>query len=95
MATYILLTKLNPESMKDLSSIEENGKKWKTEVNNQCPEVKWIGHYSILGPYDFINILEARDDKAISKVAIELGSRGTLQTMTMAAMALDEFMGNR
>jgi len=45
-----------------------------------------------LGPYDFVNILEAPDNKAVSKVAMELGARGTLQTLTMAAMTVDEFV---
>jgi len=52
--------------------------------------VKIVAQYALLGPYDFINILEAPDNKTITKVALELGSRGTLQTMTMAAMPVDE-----
>ena len=55
---------------------------------------KVLAQYSVLGPYDFVNILEAPDNAAISKVAMELGSRGTLQTLTMAAMDLDEFVSN-
>jgi uncharacterized protein with GYD domain len=56
--------------------------------------VKILAQYALLGPYDFVNILEAQDNKAISKLAVELGARGTLQTLTMAAMTLDEFIGN-
>ena len=52
--------------------------------------VKILSQYALLGPYDFINILEAPDNKAVAKVAMELGSRGTLQTITMAAMSVDE-----
>lgn len=51
--------------------------------------MKILSQYFVLGPYDFVNIFEAPDDEVISKVAIELGARGTLQTMTMAAMNLD------
>ncbi len=56
--------------------------------------VKILAQYALLGQYDFVNILEAQDNKAVSKVAVELGARGTLQTLTMAAMTLDEFIGN-
>ena len=65
------------------------------EVNKEVEAigVKILAQYSLLGPYDFINILEAPDNKTVAKVATELGSRGTLQTMTMAAMAIDEFVG--
>jgi len=41
---------------------------------------------------DFVNILDAPSNEAISKVAIELGSRGTLKTMTMAAMEINDFI---
>jgi len=55
--------------------------------------VKILAQYALLGPYDFINILEAPDNKAISRMAIELGSRGTLQTMTMSAMSVEDLTG--
>ena len=92
MATYIMLTTLTDEGRKTL---KENPKRLK-EVNKEVEAmgVKILAQYALLGPYDFINILEAPDNKAVSKVAIELGSRGTLQTMTMAAMTIDELTGN-
>ena len=43
---------------------------------------------------DFINILDAANNEAIAKVAIELGARGTVQTMTMAAIPVDELIRN-
>lgn len=89
MATYIMLTTLTDEGRK---TIKENPKRIK-EVNKEVEAmgVNIIAQYALLGPYDFINILEAPDNITVSKVAMELGSRGTLQTMTMAAMTLDEF----
>jgi len=89
MAVYVMLTTLTDEGRKTL---KENPKRIK-EVNKEVEAmgVKVLAQYAVLGPYDFVNILEAPDNKTISKVAIELGSRGTLQTMTMAAMTVDEF----
>ena len=54
--------------------------------------MKILAQYALLGRYDFVNILEAPSNEAISKVAVELGSRGTLQTMTMVAMKVDDFI---
>ena len=90
MATYVMLTTLTDEGRK---TIKENPQRIK-EVNKEVEAmgVKILAQYALLGPYDFVNILEAKDNKAISKVAIELGARGTLQTLTMAAMSLDEFI---
>ena len=92
MATYVMLTTLTDQGRK---TIKENPQRIK-EVNKEVEAmgVKILAQYALLGPYDFVNILEAQDNKAISKVAIELGARGTLQTLTMAAMTLDEFIGN-
>jgi len=92
MATYVMLTTLTDEGRK---TIKQNPKRIK-EVNKEVEAtgVKIVAQYALLGPYDFVNILEAPDNISVSKVAMELGSRGTLQTMTMAAMTLDEFIGN-
>ena len=88
MAVYVMLTNLTDEGRKTLKG---NPKRLK-EVNKEVEAmgVKILAQYALLGPYDFVNILEAPDNKAISKVAVELGARGTLHTMTMAAMAVDE-----
>ena len=88
MAVYVMFTTLTDEGRK---TVKESPKRLK-EVNKEVEAmgVKILAQYALLGPYDFLNILEAPDNKTISRVAIELGSRGTLQTMTMAAMTIDE-----
>jgi len=90
MATYVMLTTLTDEGRKTLRQNPSRIREVNKEV--EAMGVKILAQYSLLGPYDFINILEAPDNKTIAKVATELGSRGTLQTMTMAAMAIDEFV---
>jgi len=88
MAVYVMLTTLTDEGRK---TIKQNPNRLK-EVNQEVEAmgVKILAQYALLGPYDFVNILEAPDNKAIAKVALELGSRGTLQTLTMAAMTVEE-----
>jgi uncharacterized protein with GYD domain len=90
MATYIMLTNLTDEGRK---TIKQNPQRIQ-EVNKEVEAmgVKILAQYAVLGPYDFINILEAADNRAVSKVALELGARGTLQTMTMAALSVDELV---
>jgi len=88
MAYYVMLTKLTDEGRK---TIKSNPKRIQ-EVNKEVEAmgVKILCQYFLLGPYDFVNILEAPDNKTMSKVALELGARGTVETMTMAAMPIDE-----
>jgi len=92
MATYVMLTTLTDEGRKTL---KENPKRLK-EVNKEVEAmgVKVVAQFAVLGPYDFVNILEAKDNKTITKVAMELGARGTLQTFTMAALSLDDFLSS-
>ena len=91
MAVYVMLTTLTDEGRRTLKKNPERIK----EVNKEVEDMggKILDQYAVLGPYDFINILDAPDNKAISKVAVELGARGTLHTMTMAAMTVDELTG--
>ena len=88
MAIYIMLTTLTDEGRKTIKSNPQRVKEVNKEV--EAMGVKILAQYAVLGPHDFINILEAPDNKAISKVSVEIGSRGTLHIMTMAAMTVDE-----
>jgi uncharacterized protein with GYD domain len=92
MPVYVMLTTLTDEGRK---TIKENPGRVK-QVNKEVESmgVKILCQYALLGQYDFINILEAPGNEAIAKVAMELGARGTLQTMTLAAMSLDDFIGS-
>ena len=90
MSVYIMLTTLTDEGRK---TVKENPERIK-EVNKEVEAmgVKILAQYALLGQYDFVNILEAPDDKAIARVAIELGARGTLQTMTLPTMSIDDYI---
>ncbi len=92
MAKFVMLTTLTDEGRK---TIKQNPGRIK-EVNKEMEAMgaKILAQYAILGPYDFVNILEAPTNEAVSKVAIALGARGTLQTMTMAAMDVDDFIAS-
>ena len=90
MAVYIMLTTLTDEGRKTLKSKPARIK----EVNKEVKAMggKILAQYAVLGPYDFINIIEAESNAEISKIAVELGSRGTLSTQTLAALTIDELV---
>ena len=90
MAIYVMLTNLTDEGRKTLKENPQRVRVVNKEV--EAMGVKIVAQYALLGPYDFVNILEAPDNKAIAKVATELSARGTLKTMTMAAMSIDELV---
>jgi len=86
-----MLTTLTDEGRKTI--IENPGRIKEVNKEVEAMGAKILAQYALLGPYDFVNILEAPSNEAISRVAVNLGARGTLQTMTMAAMDVDAFIG--
>jgi uncharacterized protein with GYD domain len=90
MALYIMMTNLTDEGRKTVKTNPQRIKEVNKEV--EAMGVKIIAQYVTLGQYDFVNVLEAPNNETIAKVATELGSRGTLQTSTLAALTLDEFI---
>ena len=90
MPVYVMLTSLTDEGRKTIKEKPERIKEVNREVENMG--VKILAQYALLGQYDFANILEAPNMEAMSKVAIELGARGTLHTMTLSAMTIDDFI---
>jgi uncharacterized protein with GYD domain len=92
MSLYIMMTNLTDEGRKTVKTNPQRIKEVNKEV--EAMGVKILAQYVVLGQYDFINILDAPNNEAIAKVATELGSRGTLQTSTLAAMTLDDFISS-
>jgi len=90
MAIYLMLTNLTDEGRKTVKEKPERIKEVSKEVEKMG--VKVLSQYALLGAYDFVNIVEAPDNQTVAKVALELGSRGTLQTTTLAALSIDEFI---
>lgn len=92
MPLYILLSKLTEEGWKTVKERPERIREVNREL--QAFGVKVLSQYATLGEYDFVNIVEASDNKTIAKVSIELGSRGTIQITTMPAIPIDEFIAS-
>lgn len=90
MGTYIMLSTLSDGGRKVLR--ERPG--WIRKVNRELERmgVKVRAQYAVLGPYDFVTVLEAPDNETVSRVSIELGARGSVQMMTLPAMPLDDFI---
>jgi uncharacterized protein with GYD domain len=84
MPTYILLSTLTPEGRQTL----HNNPDRLEEVNNEIADFgcQVIAQYGVLGPYDFVSIIEAPDNETVTHLSIDLGSRGTVNIMTLPAI---------
>jgi len=87
MPVYLMLTTLTDEGRKAIQDDPESLKDINKEVEHLG--VKILDQYALLGQYDFVSILEAPSNEAVAKLAIRLSSKGTMQTLTLAAITLD------
>ena len=90
MSTYVMLSTLSESGRKVLRGRPGWIRKVNADVQRMGARV--VAQYAVLGPYDFVTIIEAPDNATISRVSVELGARGGVAGMTMAAIPLDEFI---
>jgi uncharacterized protein with GYD domain len=90
MAHYVMLSSLSEAGRKVLHARPG----WIRKVNRELSRrgAKVIAQYAVLGPYDFVTILEAPDNETVSSISIEMGARGSVQMMTLPAIPLDTFI---
>ena len=90
MATYILLSTLTPEGRRTM----HNNPDRLIEVDKEIEQFgcKILAQYAVLGPYDFVSVVEAPDNETVAHLSVDLGSRGTVNLMTLPAMTIDAFM---
>jgi uncharacterized protein with GYD domain len=92
MPYYVLMSNLTDEGWKTIKGKPERIK----EVNNEIQALgaRVISQYAVLGCYDFVSIVEAPNNETIAKVSIDLGSRGTIRMVSMAAIPVDDFIAS-
>jgi uncharacterized protein with GYD domain len=92
MPRFVLMTRLAPESLHDADVRRAMGRAWLMKVKTACPEVNWIGHYAILGPYDFMDIYDAPNVETAHKVSVISRAEGAVSAESWQAMEYDAFL---
>lgn len=90
MPTYILLSSLNPGGLETLRERPERLREVNQEIERMGATIK--AQYAVLGEYDFVNIVEAPDDRTIAKISVGMGARGTIRIQTLTAIDVDDFI---
>jgi len=92
VATYILLSTLTDEGRKTLKGKPSRIQEVNKEIESMGAKV--VGQWAVLGPYDFVNVVEAPNNETVARVSVELGARGTVQIMTLPAIPIEEFQAH-
>ena len=89
MPTYVLLSTLTPEGRRTLHSNPDRLEEVNKEIETFGCTIR--AQYALLGPYDFISIIEADDNETVAHLAVDLGSRGTVNIMSLPAIPGTQF----
>ena len=92
MPTYILLSTLTAQGLQTLRSNPERLR----EVNRDVEELgaRVVQQWATLGPFDFVNVVEAPDNATIARVSVALGARGSAKLQTLFALEIEELLAS-
>jgi uncharacterized protein with GYD domain len=88
MATFIMLTRLNPDAVRSPRDLEREAMK---RVREECPDVEWLNSYAVLGPYDYLDVFIANDIETAARVSALIRTFGHAQTEIWTATDWDRF----
>ena len=90
MPTYIMLSSLTAQGVQTLKANPDRLR----EVNRDVEELgaKVLHQWATLGPFDFVNVVEAPDTATIARVSVSLGARGSAKIQSYEAIEIDDFL---
>jgi uncharacterized protein with GYD domain len=90
MPKYLMLSTLSEQGLQTLRANPDRLR----EVNKDVEELgaKVVHQWFVLGPYDFVNIIEAENASVIAKVSIALGARGSVRSHSFETLEVDELI---
>jgi uncharacterized protein with GYD domain len=90
MPKYLMLSTLSEQGLNTLRANPDRVR----EVNKDVEEMgaKVLHQWFVLGPYDFVNIVEAPDASTIAKLSVALGARGSVHTQSYEMLDVDSLL---
>jgi uncharacterized protein with GYD domain len=87
---FVMLTQLTAEGVQTVKNNPARIREVNKEIEQLGASVK--AQWATLGQYDFVNVVEAPDEKTMARVSLELGSRGTARYESLSAIPIDDFI---
>lgn len=89
MATYITLLSYTQQGIENIKDGPNRLDAAKEAFKAMGAELK--EYYLVMGQYDAVVISEAPNDETIAKLALSIGSKGSIRTETFRAFSEDEY----
>lgn len=90
MPLYVMLSRLTDKGRSRVRSHPDRIKEVNSEVESQGFQI--LAQYALLGDYDFATILRVPDNWHMARLAMDLGARGTIDTVTYPALRVDDWV---
>ncbi len=90
MPYYVILSNLTDEGRRTIKQKPERIMEVNKEI--EAMGVKVQRQFTLLGQYDFLNIVEAPDNETVMRMSVEIGSRGSVHMTTLPAIPVEEFI---
>ncbi len=92
MATYVILGKLSPESVRSPGEFRQLCETVAQRLKQECPNVRWKGSYALMGRFDILDIVEADSQADVEKAAMIIRAYGHARTETLPATPWKDFV---
>ena len=92
MATYIILSKLSPDAVKDLKDLKGLAATVAQKIRAECPGVSWKESYATLGRFDVVDVVDADDEEQVARAAMLIRAYGHSTTETLSATPWQQFL---
>jgi uncharacterized protein with GYD domain len=91
MSTYVILTRVSPESITTPQALDRLESEVANRIASECPDVKWVANYAIMGPYDYLDVFEAPDNDTAMRVSTIIRAFGNSTTEIWPATEWKQF----
>ncbi len=92
MKTFIMMTKIAPndadlvQMASRMQTRDRQSTAWVEKIKASCPDVKFLAHYALLGPWDFMDIYEAPNEETAAQVSLLSRACGVHQVESWIAI---------
>ena len=90
MQTYVLLSTLSANGVETLKKNPSRVQQVNAQIESMGARI--VNQWAVLGPYDFVTILEAPDHLTVARIAVELGARGSTRIQSLPAIPVGDFL---